>query len=116
MNGWVLMILVVMAIPVVLVLALIIGDVRHNRRVRADPGRTVTGIRDRIALERAATDRNGTPTVPAVQRSPSDEPRPTTPPARSRRPLEPPDLVVAQRVLDALHRLPTQPGKTPQWP
>ena len=56
MNGGALAVLVVMAVPLVWIVVLLISDARHNRRVRAEPERTVAGIRERLEREQAEAD------------------------------------------------------------
>lgn len=130
MNGGVLAVLVIMAIPVVLVVVLLVSDARHNRRVRSRPERTVAGIRRRVKHENAEAEAASAPTevLPRIQLAPADEPtvplpqvlpkrprryvqRPTPYP---RRPRSSPPAELAARVLQGLRDLPDLP-RAP-WP
>ena len=66
---------VVMAVPLVCVVVLLVGDARHNRRVRANPERTVAGIRQRLKAEQAEAKAASAPTevLPRIQLAPADE-------------------------------------------
>lgn len=131
MNGGVLAVLVVMAVPVVWVLLVLISDAWHNRRVRARPERTVAGIRGRIKRENAEADFANAPTevLPVIQPAWADEPTVELPPVLPkrtrpyvdkptpyrRRPLSPPPAELAARVLQGLRNLPNRPPP-PSWP
>ncbi|MBE1500930.1 hypothetical protein H4696_008030 [Amycolatopsis lexingtonensis] len=132
MNGGALAVLVVMAVPVVWVLVVLISDAWHNRRVRAQPNRTVDGIRERLAREQAAADFASAPTevLPRIQPAPADEPTVELPPVLPkrtrpyvgkptpypRRPLSSPPADLAARVLQGLRNLPDRPPPPPSWP
>ncbi|MEV5719371.1 hypothetical protein AB0L41_36265 [Amycolatopsis mediterranei] len=124
--------LVVLAVPLVWVLVVLISDARHNRRVRAQPERTVDGIRERLEREQAEVDFASAPTevLPAVQPAPADEPTQPLPrmlPKRPRRyvqqptpqprqPKSSPDPDLMARVLHGLRQLPDRPPSPPSWP
>jgi hypothetical protein len=130
-NGGVLAVLVVMAVPVVLIIALLVGDARHNRRVRSRPERTVAGIRGRVKHENAEADAANAPTevLPVIQPAPADEPTeplPTVVPKRPRpyvgkpapyprRSLSSPPTDLMARVLRRLRDLPDDSPRLP-WP
>ncbi len=135
MNGGALAVLVVMAVPLVWIVVLLMGDARYNRRVHSRPERTVAGIRDRVKSERAAVDAASAPTevLPRIQPAPADEPTEPLPPVlpkRSRldgqrptpyprKPHQRPDGELARRVLDGLRQLsdePPPPRAEPHWP
>ena len=121
MNGGVLAVLVVMAIPLVWAIVLVVSDSRHNRRVRARPERTVAGIRERVKDERAEADTASAPTevLPRIQPAAADEPTkpllpvlPTRPRPHAQRPTpyprtprQQPETELVQRVLDGLRNL-----------
>ncbi len=120
MNGGVLAVLVVVAMPVVLVVVLLVSDAKHNRRVRARPERTVAGIRARVRGERAEDEAASAstqvlPRIPPLDDEPT-EPLPIVLPKRSRpyvqrptpyprRPQVWPKGELMQRVLDGLRNL-----------
>jgi hypothetical protein len=120
-NGWALLVLVVMAIPVVWVIGIIVSDARHNRRVRANPDRTVNGIRQRVRREQAAAEAMDAPTevLPVIQLAPADEPTVELPPVLPKRTRpsaerprsnphrlrQPPPADLAARVLQGLRDL-----------
>lgn len=121
MNGGVLAVLVVMAVPVVLVVVLLVSDARHNRRVRSQPERTAAGIRQRVTRENAEADAASAPTevLPRTAPAPTDEPTVELPPVLPkrtrpyaqrprpypRRPLSSPPADLAARVLQGLRDL-----------
>ncbi|MFI5588144.1 hypothetical protein ACIA5G_24035 [Amycolatopsis sp. NPDC051758] len=110
-----------MAVPLVWVMVLLVGDWRHNRRIRARPERTVVGIRQRVQGERARADAADAPTevLPRIQPAPADESTERLPPVLPKRtrpyvdqltpnprtPLARPETELMQRVLDGLHHL-----------
>ena len=114
-----------MTVPVICVAVLLVGDARHNRRVRARPERTVAGIRQRVEAERAEVEAASAPTqvLPRIQPAPADEPTQPLPPVlpkRSRpngqrptpyyrKPHQRLDAELAERVLDGLRNLPDRP-------
>ncbi len=87
MNGGVLAVFVVMAVPVVWVLVVLVSDAWHNRRVRAQPERTVDGIRERLEREQAEADFASAPTevLPRIQPAPADESTVELPPILPKR-------------------------------
>lgn len=121
MNGGVLAVFVVMAVPVVWVLVVLVSDAWHNRRVRAQPERTVDGIRERLEREQAEADFASAPTevLPRIQPAPADESTVELPPIlpkrtrpyvqrprpHPRRSLSPPPPDLVARVLDGLRNL-----------
>jgi hypothetical protein len=130
--GGALAVLAVLAVPVVWVAVLLVSDARHNRRIRAQPNRTVAGIRRRLELERAEAEATNAPTevLPAIQPASADEPtvplrpvlpmrtRPyakrSAPNHRPPPPRPPADLMAC--VLDGLRNLPERPPPLPSWP
>ncbi|MGW4059720.1 hypothetical protein ACWEGE_15650 [Amycolatopsis sp. NPDC004747] len=125
MSGEVLAVLVVMTVPVTCVAVLLVGDARHNRRVRARPEHTVAGIRKRVEAERAEAEAASAPTqvLPRIQPASPDEPTQPLPPVlpkRSRpggqrptpyprKPHQRPDTELVERVLHGLRNLPDRP-------
>ncbi|MER6793966.1 hypothetical protein, partial [Amycolatopsis mediterranei] len=88
MTGAALVVLVVLAVAVVWVAVLLASDARHNRQIRAQPNRTVAGIRRRLELERAEADAANAPTevLPALQPAPGDAPTVPVRPVLPKRP------------------------------
>ncbi|WP_284742805.1 hypothetical protein [Amycolatopsis sp. RTGN1] len=121
MNGGVLAVLVVMAVPVALIIVLLVSNARHNRRVRSQPERTVAGIRGRVTHENAEAEAANAPTevLPVIQPAPADEPTVKLPPVLPkrtrpyvgkptpypRRSLSSPPADIAARVLQGLRDL-----------
>jgi hypothetical protein len=132
-NVGVLVVLACLASPIVLVVAHILRDVQHNRRIQRSPS-SVASIRRRVARERAETEAANAPTdvLPVIHPAPATEPTevmlPVHPPrprpyvgrteAPPRRPPNQPAPQVMARVLRGLRRLPTQPAEAPTspWP
>jgi hypothetical protein len=119
MTAGVLGVLATMAVPLVWVAALLVNTALHNRRVRADHGRTVAGIRDRIALEQAESEASSASTevLPRIEPALVDEPTVRLQPITRPRPyirLRAPEPDLMNRVLHGLRRLPAEPSCT-EW-
>ena len=127
MTGWGVAALVVVAVPLVAVAVWVVREQRSARRRRRFLERhkelSVSGIRERVARERAAEDLARAPTQVLPVISPDDVPTaplPKVPPLpRRKRPYverrptpwqrqalgERPDTELMQRILDGLRRL-----------
>ncbi len=131
MNVGVLVVLACLALPVVLVVAHIVRDARHNRQIQRSPS-SVASIRFRVARERAEAEAANAPTevLPVIHPAATTEPIEILPPVLPHRPRpyvarpevptsrppKEPDPEVVARVLYGLRRLPTQPSRPPAPP